>query len=40
MKKAYEKPEVEVLSFFNEIILGLSTNDGTFGWDGEADEEF
>ena len=40
MKKVYEKPEVEILSISNEIILGLSTNEGTFGWEGEADEEF
>ena len=40
MKKGYEKPVVEVLTLTNEIVLGLSTNEGTFGWDGEVDEEF
>ena len=40
MKKGYEKPVVEVLVYTSEMVLGLSTNEGTFGWDGEADEEF
>ena len=40
MKKSYEKPEVEILIISSEIVLGLSTNEGTFGWDGEVDEEF
>ena len=40
MKKGYEKPIVEVLVLTSEFILELSTNEGTFGWDGEVDEEF
>ena len=40
LKKVYEKPKVEIISYLNEIILDFSTTESTFGWDGEADEEF
>ena len=40
MKKVYEKPEVDILIISSEIVLGLSTNEGTFGWEGEADDSF
>ena len=32
MKKVYDTPEVEISYVSNEVILGLSTNEGTFNW--------
>ena len=40
MKKVYEKPEVDILIINSEKVLDLSTNEGTFGWEGEADDSF